>query len=82
MASLSRVTFAALVRGSIASLISTLALAGLAKLDGKAFAQATNSTSHWLNGRTAAHPKESRYKTHPGRLSNASRVRRILGTSI
>jgi hypothetical protein len=58
MASLSRVTFAAFVRGSIASLISTVALAGLAKLDGKGFAQPTNSTSHWLYGRTAAHRKK------------------------
>ena len=54
MNSLMRIGLAALIRGSIASVISTAALAALAKSEGKGIAQPTNSTSHWLYGRQAS----------------------------
>ena len=43
-----------LVTGSVGSLVSTAALAALAKMEGKRAAQPTNSTSHWLHGENAA----------------------------
>jgi len=42
-----------LVTGSVASLVSTAALAALAKMEGKRAAQPANSTSHWLHGENA-----------------------------
>jgi hypothetical protein len=44
----------ALTTGSIASVVSTVALAALAKMEGKQVAQPLNSTSHWLHGDNAA----------------------------
>ena len=44
----------ALVTGSVASVVSTAALAALAKAEGKHIAQPVNSTSHWLHGENAA----------------------------
>jgi hypothetical protein len=46
--------FSGLVTGSVASVVSTGALAALAKVEGKAAAQPANSTSHWLHGERAA----------------------------
>lgn len=43
-----------LVTGSVASVVSTAALAALAKMEGKRAAQPVNSTSHWLHGEKAA----------------------------
>jgi hypothetical protein len=40
----------ALVTGTIASLVSTAALAALARYEGKSAVQPTNATSHWLHG--------------------------------
>ena len=47
----SRIGLSALVTGSVASVISTAALATLAKLEGKGALEPTNATSHWLWGR-------------------------------
>lgn len=44
----------ALVTGSVASVVSALALAVMAKAEGKAGVQPTNATSHWLHGDNAA----------------------------
>jgi hypothetical protein len=49
----SQLAVSALVTGSVASVVSTIALAALAKLEGKSLAQPTNSTSHWLHGADA-----------------------------
>lgn len=43
----------AIVSGSIASVTSTVALAVLARSEGKGALQPVNSTSHWLNGEQA-----------------------------
>ncbi len=43
----------AIISGTAASLTSTAALAGLARLEGRGALQPVNATSHWLNGRTA-----------------------------
>jgi hypothetical protein len=43
----------AAVTGSVASVVSTLALAGMARAEGKAAVQPTNATSHWLHGENA-----------------------------
>ena len=51
MEKLSRIGLSALVTGSVASVISTAALAALAKLEGKGALEPTNATSHWLWGR-------------------------------
>ncbi|HEY8124438.1 MAG TPA: hypothetical protein VIF88_03335 [Methylocystis sp.] len=48
MENLSRIGLSALVTGSVASVISTAALAALAKLEGRG---ALEPTSHWLWGR-------------------------------
>ncbi len=45
---------AALVSGSVTSLVSTAGLALLAEAEGKAPLQPFNATSHWLNGDVAA----------------------------
>lgn len=52
--SIAQTARAALSTGSIASAITTAALAGLAKARGKGVLQPTNSTSHWLHGERAA----------------------------
>ena len=43
----------AVLTGSIASVVSTTALAALAKVERKSAVRPTNSTSNWLNGRNA-----------------------------
>ncbi|MBT1515406.1 hypothetical protein KIP88_33515 [Bradyrhizobium sp. SRL28] len=43
-----------LITGSVASAVSTITLAALAKLEGKHAAQPLNSTSHWLHGDNAS----------------------------
>jgi hypothetical protein len=43
-----------LITGSVASAVSTVTLAALAKMEGKSAAQQLNSTSHWLHGDNAA----------------------------
>jgi hypothetical protein len=49
----------ALVTGTIASLLSTAALAALAGFEGKSGIQPTNSTSHWLHGDEAGRRKSA-----------------------
>jgi hypothetical protein len=44
----------AVITGSLASVVSTVSLAALAKLEGKHAAQPLNSTSHWLHGDNAS----------------------------
>ncbi len=44
----------ALVSGAVASATSTVALALVARAEGKGALQPVNSTSHWLNGEQAA----------------------------
>lgn len=44
----------ALISGTVASATSTVALALLARAEGKGALQPVNSTSHWLNGERAA----------------------------
>jgi hypothetical protein len=63
----------ALVTGTIASLLSTAALAALARFEGKSFVQPTNATSHWLNGDEAGRRESADvahtavgYATHHG----------------
>ena len=46
----SRTLSAALVSGAVASAASTVALAVLARAEGKHAVQPLNATSHWLNG--------------------------------
>lgn len=43
----------ATLSGSVASIITTAALAGLSRAEGKGALQPTNSTSHWLHGESA-----------------------------
>ena len=43
----------AIVSGTAASLTSTAALAGLARLEGKGALQPVNATSHWMTGSSA-----------------------------
>ncbi|PPD46240.1 MAG: hypothetical protein CTY15_02425 [Methylocystis sp.] len=50
----SQVGLSAVVTGTVATLVSTAALAALAKMEGKGALQPTNATSHWLNGDEAA----------------------------
>jgi len=50
---------AALATGSVASAITTAALAGLAKRRGRGVLQPTNSTSHWLHGERAGHEEKA-----------------------
>ena len=44
----------ALISGTVASATSTVALALLARAEGKSALQPVNSTSHWMNGEQAA----------------------------
>jgi len=53
-----RIGLSALVTGTVASIVSTAALALLARAEGKSAFQPTNATSHWLHGDSAAsHPE-------------------------
>ena len=54
MASWAKTLRFALVSGTIASATSTVALALLARAEGKGALQPVNSTSHWMNGQQAA----------------------------
>ena len=54
MADWTRLLRRAAVSGTLASVTSTVALAALARLEGKGGLQPVNSTSHWLNGEKAA----------------------------
>jgi hypothetical protein len=49
-----RIGLSALVTGTAASIVSTAALALLARAEGKSAVQPTNATSHWLQGDSAA----------------------------
>ena len=51
---MARILGPAIFTGTVASLASTAALALLARSQGKAAVQPTNSTSHWLHGDKAA----------------------------
>jgi hypothetical protein len=48
-----RIGLSSLVTGTVASVVSTAALALLAKGEGKGALQPTNATSHWLHGEEA-----------------------------
>ena len=48
----------AVLTGSVASVVSTTALAALANAEGKSAVRPTSSTIHWLNGRTAGNYEE------------------------
>ena len=54
-----RLSISALVTGTVASIVSTVALAALARSEGKSGVQPTNSTSHWLHGDEAARRKNA-----------------------
>ena len=53
-----RIGLSALVTGTAASVVSTAALALLARGEGKSVFQPTNATSHWLHGDSAALHRE------------------------
>jgi hypothetical protein len=53
-----RIGLSALVAGTAVSIVSTAALALLAKGEGKSAFQPTNATSHWLHGDRAASHRE------------------------
>ena len=53
-----RIGLSALVTGTAASIVSTAALALLARGEGKSAFQPTNATSHWLHGDRAASHRE------------------------
>jgi hypothetical protein len=70
---LAAVEVSAVITGTIASLVSSTALAMLAKLEGKSAVQPINATSHWLHGEDAAKVREADlrhtaigYATHHG----------------
>ena len=54
MANWARTLRSAVISGSLASATSTMALALLARAEGKGALQPVNSTSHWHNGERAA----------------------------
>ncbi len=54
-----RIALSALITGTAASLMSTAALALLAKAEGKGALQPTSATSHWLHGDDAASHDEA-----------------------
>ena len=54
-----RIGISALVAGTAASVVSTTALALLARGEGKSAFQPTNATSHWLHGDHAASYREA-----------------------
>jgi hypothetical protein len=55
----SQIGLSAVVTGTVAALVSTAALAALAKLEGKGALQPTNATSHWLKGDRSANVDEA-----------------------
>jgi hypothetical protein len=59
METVSQIGASALVTGTVASLVSTAALAALARQEDKAAVQPTNATSHWLNGDEAGARREA-----------------------
>ncbi len=50
----SRLALSAAVTGTVATLVSSAALAALAKMEGKSAFQPANATSHWIRGDAAA----------------------------
>jgi hypothetical protein len=58
MDKMASIAASALVTGSVASIVSTFALAAMAKAEGKGGIQPTNATSHWLYGDNAARMQE------------------------
>lgn len=54
-----RIVLSALISGTAASLLSTAALALLARAEGKGAYQPTNATSHWLHGDGAARQRDA-----------------------
>lgn len=54
MHSSTRIALSAVISGTAASLISTAALALLARAEGKSALQPANATSHWYHGDSAA----------------------------
>jgi hypothetical protein len=58
MHKMTQLLVSALVTGTVASIVSTAALAALSKAEGKRGALPTNSTSHWLHGEDAGRVKE------------------------
>src|SRR3954453_20073722 len=53
-----RMGLSARVTGTVASVVSTAALALLARAEGKSAVQPTNATNHWLHGDSAASHRE------------------------
>lgn len=58
MSKFAKAGLSASLSGSVASLITTIALAALARAEGKGALQPTNSTSHWLHGDNAGRVRE------------------------
>ena len=54
MKSFTKILRSALVSGTVASLTSTVALAVVARMEGRSALQPLNATSHWLHGPQAA----------------------------
>lgn len=54
-----RIFASALITGTTASIVSTGALAILARAEGKGALQPTNATSHWLHGEGAASHRQA-----------------------
>jgi hypothetical protein len=54
-----RIGLSAFVSGTVASVMSSAALALLAKAEGKGALQPTNATSHWLKGAQAAQRRQA-----------------------
>ncbi|ESR25067.1 hypothetical protein [Lutibaculum baratangense] len=53
-----KIALSALLTGTVASLVTTAALAGLARREGRSAVQPTHATSHWLHGEGAGHVEE------------------------
>ena len=67
------IAVSAIISGTVASLVSSAALAGLAKAEGKRAVQPLNATSHWLHGEQAGQTRQADiahtaigYATHHG----------------
>lgn len=58
MHKISQLLVSTLVTGTVASIVSTAALAAMSKAEGKRAVQPTNSTSHWLHGENAGSVEE------------------------
>ena len=58
MNKMSQLIVSALVTGTVASIVSTAALAAMSKAEGKRAVRPANSTSHWLHGEDAGRVEE------------------------